>query len=122
MHRGDLERARALADEAVELGRREGQRIDTVFALRVLGQVLLRQEGTRAADAIEAALDEADQLVGDTGARNLGPLILLERAELARAGGDAAERERHLRAARGLFEEMSAPVRVAEIDALFAGK
>jgi adenylate cyclase len=118
MHAGDLERARTLADEAVELGRRMGLRIDTVLALRVLGRVLLKQQGTRAAAAIETALDEADQLIEATGARNLGPLILLERAELARAEGDAAAGERYLRVARALFEEMSAPVRVAEIDAL----
>ena len=79
---------------------------------------LLRQQGRSAAAAIDEALDEADQLVADTGARNLGALILLERAELAGGLADDAARERHLRAARALFEEMSAPARVAEIDAL----
>ncbi len=121
MRAGDLARARALAEEAIEVASGAGFRIDLVLAQCVLARVLLRQEGARAAAEIERALDEADRLVQDTGARNLGGLLLLERAELARAQGDAAARERHLRAARALFEAMSAPARVAEIDALLIG-
>ena len=45
----------------------------------------------------------------------------LECAELAHAQADAAARERHLPTARTLFQEMSAPARVAEIDALLSG-
>jgi hypothetical protein len=80
--------------------------------------VLLAQEGAAAGAAVRAALAEAERLIGETGATSLTPLVLLDRAELARLEGDVGARDSGLRAARELFEELGAPMRVQQIDAL----
>ncbi len=85
-----------------------------------LARVLLRREGTRAAAAIRRALDRGEALLAETGAKNLQPFIHLERAELARLENDPRTRERELRTALGLFDEMEAPIRVREVEALLA--
>ena len=115
---GDLVRARALAEESVELGRRIGAPVDLVYALRALAHVLLAQEGAAAATAVRAALDEAQRVIDETGATSFAPLVLLDRAELARLEGDTGERERALREAKKLFAELGAPLRVQQIEAL----
>jgi len=51
----------------------------------------------------------------ETGADQYGPLISLERAELARLFGDSAARERALREAHRLFTEMGASVRAEQV-------
>ncbi|HXQ24177.1 MAG TPA: adenylate/guanylate cyclase domain-containing protein [Candidatus Acidoferrales bacterium] len=118
---GDLTRARALAEESVVLGRRIGVPTDLVFAQRALVHVLFVEEGAAAAIAVRAALDEAERLIAETGATSLAPLVLLDRAELARLEGDAGARERTLRKAQQLFADLGAPLRVQQIDALLAG-
>jgi class 3 adenylate cyclase/tetratricopeptide (TPR) repeat protein len=118
---GDLARARALAEESVELGRQIGVPTDLVYAQRALAHVLLAQEGAAAAPAVRAALGEAERLVDETGATSLAPLVLLDRVELARLEGDTGARERALREAKGLFAELGAPLRVQQIEALLAG-
>jgi adenylate cyclase len=118
---GELDRARALAEESVELGRRIAHPANRVQALRALVHVLLAQEGATAAPAVRAALAEAERIVGEIGATSLAPLVLLDRAELARVEGDRAARERALREAKALFAEIGAPLRVREVEALLAG-
>jgi hypothetical protein len=115
---GDLARARSLAEESVALGRRNGAMVDLIHAQRALVHVLLAQEGAAAGIAVRAALAEAERLIGATGAASLAPLVLLDRAELARLEGDSDARERALREAKALFAELGAPLRVQEIDAL----
>jgi len=83
--------------------------------------VLLAQEGAAAATAVRAALGEAERLIDVTGATTLAPLLLLDRAELARLEGDSGAREQALREAKGLFAELGAPLRVKQIEALLAG-
>jgi tetratricopeptide (TPR) repeat protein len=117
---GDMARARALAEDAVGLGQRIGVPMDIVYAQRMLARVLLAQEGAAAATAVRAALSETERLIEEIGATSLAPLILLERAELARLEGDAGLRERTLREAQRRFAELGAPVRVREIEALLA--
>jgi adenylate cyclase len=117
---GNLARARALAEESVETGRRIAARVDLIQALRTLAHVLLAQEGAAAAPVVGGALDEAERLIGDTGATSLAPLVLLDRAELARLEGDVGGRERTLRKAQQLFADLGAPLRVQQIDALLA--
>ena len=84
--------------------------------------MLLVEEGVAAAPAIRATLDEADRLIDATGATSLTPLILLDRAELARVEGDSSARERTLRQAEQLFRDLGAPRRVQQIEALLEGK
>jgi len=117
---GDLVRARALAEESVELGRRIGAPVDLAQAQRALAHVMLAQEGLAAATAVHAALAEAKRLIDETFATSLAPLVLLDRAELARLEGDSGAREGALREAKGLFAELGAPLRVQQIDALLA--
>ena len=117
---GDFARARALAEESVALGLRIGARVDLIQAQRALAHVLLAQEGAAAGAAVRAALAEAEKLIKETFATSLAPLVLLDRAELARLEGDSEARERALREARRLFLELGAPRRVQQIDALLA--
>jgi len=118
---GDLARARALAEESVELGRRIGVPIDLIQAQRALVHVRLAQEGAAAATAVRAALGEAQRLIDETGATSFAPLVLLDRAELARLEGDTGARQHALREAKKLFAELGAPLRVQQIEALLAG-
>lgn len=117
---GDLARARTLAEESVELGRRIGVPTDLVHAQRALAHALLAQEGAAAATAVRAALREAERLIDETGATSLAPLVLFDRADLARFEDDGA-RERALREASALFAELGAPLRVLQIGAQLAG-
>lgn len=117
---GDLTRARALAEESVALGRRIGMPTDLVYAQRALA-LLLIQEGVAAGPAIHAALDDAERLIAETGATSLAPLVLFDRAELARLEGDSGAREGAPREAKKLFTEIGAPARVQQIEMLLAG-
>ncbi len=57
---------------------------------------------------IESALESCLSLVEQTQARVYEPHVYELRAELAHLQGDAANRERYLREAHGLFTEMGA--------------
>jgi tetratricopeptide (TPR) repeat protein len=96
---GDVARARARADEALAVADRIGAVLDGIFARRTLARVLLAQADATATGAIEEALDGAERLIEQTGAVSFRPLVLLERAALARLAGDAAARERALQEA-----------------------
>ena len=117
---GQLDDARATAEEATSAGRRIGTRIYEAEAQLALARVLLRRGGAGTAHAIRSALDRGEALSAETGAKNLQPFIHLERAELARLDNDSRTRERELYAALGLFGEMEAPIRVREVEALLA--
>jgi len=117
----DLARARALAEESVELGRRIGVPTDLIQAQRTLAHVLLAQERAAAAPAVRAALDEGQRVIDEIGATSFAPLVLLDRAELARLEGDSSARERALCEAKGLFAALGTPLRVQQIEALLAG-
>ena len=119
---GDTARARALAEEAVALGRRIGVPTDMFYAQRALVHVLLAKEGRAAATAVRAALAEAERITEETGATSFAPLVLLDRAELARVEDDAGTREGALREAKRLFADLGAPVRVQQIEALLAAR
>jgi len=105
---GDLPRARAAAEAGVAAGRRIGARGQENEAQRSLARVLLRQEGVAAAAAIRAALDRAEALIRETGAKNHQPFIHLERAELARIEGNTEARGRELCEAHRLFTAIGA--------------
>ena len=117
---GQLDVARATAEEAVSAGQRIGTRIYEAEAQLVLARVLLRRDGAGAADAIRSALEQGEAIFSESGAKNLQPFVHLERAELARLENDPQTRQRELHTALGFFGEMGAPIRVREVEGLLA--
>ena len=112
---GDGSGARAGAEAALanllDLGVRTGA-ADMALTLAAA----LRAEGRPdAPQRIEEALATAERLIAETGARNLAPLLLLERAALLMRDEDAERRRDLLRRAHDAFVEMDAPARAREI-------
>jgi class 3 adenylate cyclase len=105
---GDAEGARALAVQGLAVAVAQRYVLGQVEAHRVLAQILLRTQGPSAREAIEAELARADAIIQDTGARAFAPFVTVERAALARALGDEAGHDRHLREAQRLWLEMGA--------------
>src|SRR5262249_48049554 len=112
---GDTRLARARAEEALALARQRETLTQEIDAQLAVARVRRCAEGLSARSAIEAALERAGALVRETGARALEPYVCLERAELARLGGDVTIRKRELREAHRLFTEMGASIRAAEV-------
>jgi tetratricopeptide (TPR) repeat protein len=105
---GDLERARALVDEGLELACAQGHAFNETCARLALVRVLLGS-GPRVARAeIEEALGAALELAHATGARAFEPLVGVERAAFARRCGDEEGCERALREAHRQFTEIGA--------------
>jgi class 3 adenylate cyclase/tetratricopeptide (TPR) repeat protein len=115
---GDHDRARLTAEHAIEVARQRGHAISECDAQLTLARVLADVEGATAAAAIEAALQEGERLIAATGARIYSPRLHEERARLAGVRGDAAGRERELRAALRLYTEMGATGHAERIESL----
>jgi ATP/maltotriose-dependent transcriptional regulator MalT len=105
---GDVERARVLIEEALEIARASERPEFEMYARLALARVLLGSAGAAARDEIEAALARTLDLARDTGVRVIEPMILVELTELARQSGDEDGRERELREAHRLFTETGA--------------
>jgi hypothetical protein len=105
---GDLERAGALAEEAVGVARGAGTTVVEQSSLLSLARVLLRREVAEAWVTAATAIEQGLALADQTGLVVLVPQFLVERAELARLRGDESERLDHLREAHRLFVEMGA--------------
>jgi tetratricopeptide (TPR) repeat protein len=105
---GDLDRARRLVEEGVDLARGDGQAGVEALGCVTLARALLASGGQDAQAEIEAALDRALELASTTGAKVVAPMVHLERAELARQSGDEEGRERELHEAQRLYAEMGA--------------
>jgi hypothetical protein len=119
---GDLARARRVAQEAAEAVRERGTRryalaswLSVARAHRASADPASLARAGEALDALAAAADEI-------GAPNWHHLAELERAELAGALGDAAARERHLRAALRGFEAIEADQRAAQVRSLLSAE
>jgi tetratricopeptide (TPR) repeat protein len=106
--RGDAAGARRAAEEAVTLAGERGQPSYEGQARIALARALCESEGGKARAAIEGELARASALLETTGCRAFVPRIAEARAELARALGDEAERERELREAHRRYSEMGA--------------
>jgi tetratricopeptide (TPR) repeat protein len=117
---GEPSRALELAAEAVTVSRHHHTRLYECRALWTRAHVLRATEGAASAQTISALLDEATELIGETGATSYAPFIQVERAELAQALENAETHERALREARRLFLEIGAPVRAEKIEELAA--
>ena len=112
---GELERARALAEQAIavaEAGR--GQFQQEIEARLALARILFAERDPALNDAIEASLTRALE-VAAKGVKAYEPIIRLEIAELASRRGDEGERERELREAQRLFAEIGAVARADRV-------
>jgi adenylate cyclase len=112
---GDVDRAVAVAQEAVELARGRGTLFLESRAQLSRARALLRGESDTARTEIETALRRALALVEETGARSYEPFVRVELAALAHVMGDEAGWEHELRQAHALFTEMDAPIRAQQV-------
>jgi class 3 adenylate cyclase/tetratricopeptide (TPR) repeat protein len=115
---GEKDRARELSDEAVIVARDNHTRLYECRALITRAHVVRATEGPASAEAIYLLLDEASELIEETGAKSYAPFIRLERAELARVLGESEAYEAGLREVRDLFIEIGARRRAERIEGL----
>jgi tetratricopeptide (TPR) repeat protein len=104
--RGEIEEARSNAEEAIRISQRQGTGAFEPFAQIALARILIALGEPR--ERIEAALSCAAEVIDETGARCERPTLCEVRAELAVAAGDNATRDRELREAHRLYDEMGA--------------
>jgi adenylate cyclase len=105
---GEVERARALAAEGLEIARAHGNVWAETHASLALARVLLGSAGAGARAEIEAALARSLELARETGAKAFVPPVRVELAELAHQSGDQERRERELHEAHRLLTEIGA--------------
>jgi tetratricopeptide (TPR) repeat protein len=105
---GDLERARALVTEGLEIAHARGHRPDETYAKLAQARVLLGSANTTPRIEVEAALARALELAREMGAKAFEPLVHVELAKLAHQLGDEEGSERELREAHRLFTEIGA--------------
>ncbi len=106
---GDAEQARVTAEEAVRVAQRTETPIFESHAQLLLARALTVLSGSEDARGdISAALDRADALLRETGARSCEPEVLEGRARLADAAGDPASAEQLRRDAQRLYTDMGA--------------
>jgi ATP/maltotriose-dependent transcriptional regulator MalT len=117
---GDLARARRIADEAVEVARARGSRRYELNAWLAVARAQRATGGREATARAHDALAQLDAAADAIRAPNWRHVAELERADLAAAEGDAAARERHLRAALAGFEAIDAEYRVRQLRALLS--
>jgi tetratricopeptide (TPR) repeat protein len=112
---GDGAKALTLAEEAIAVCRRRGARFWEFSALLTRSRALRELRGLEARREIEATLAEAAAWLEMSSANSYEPFLYVERAELARLTGDEATRQRELRKAHRLFNEIGAPIPAAEV-------
>ena len=105
---GDVERARGLVAEGLEIAHQRGNLFEETHANLALARVLLGSADPAARPEIEIALARALELAQNTGAKAFEPLIHVELAELPHQSGDLEERKRELRKAHRLFTQIGA--------------
>jgi hypothetical protein len=119
---GDTARARAIAEETLTRCLEIGSRPVAIEAAVTLSATLRAETGLAGAPRIDEVLGIADRLIAETGARNLTPFVLMERAALAALRGDAAQETTHLRRAHEQFERMGATGRARETAAVLEAR
>jgi tetratricopeptide (TPR) repeat protein len=118
---GDLAGARASAEKAIARAHACATPVFESLAHTALARAMLHTESHRDLNAAAAALDHAEALVEQTGAR-ISLLHCAElRAELAGARGDAAGREAALRDAVALCHTLGAPGRARRLETTSGG-
>ncbi len=106
-----------MADDALTTSLRIGLRLDAVQAALALSAALRVDAGAAEVARIAETLDAADRLITETGAQNLTPLVLVERAALSELRGDTRQHEVHLRRAHEALTKMGATGRARAIAA-----
>jgi len=101
---GDLERAQAEAQEALELARTHRERGHEAWALRLLGDIASRMGGS-AVSLVQASYGDALVLAGERGMRPLLARAHYELGLLCRRAQDPGKAGEHLAAATVLFHE-----------------
>ncbi len=105
---GDLEAARARAEEAMATAELRGTQLQAVMADLELARVLREARGAGAAGEIDACLARAACAIEATGGRALAPQVLEERALLASVRGETEAAETGLRAAHEAYRSIGA--------------
>jgi len=113
--RGEPERARILAEQALTACLEMGAHLGAIEAAVALSAVLRALAGSTEIERARDALATAERLIAETGARNLTAFVLVERAGLAELDGAPQEREAHLRHACELLTNFGAARRAAQL-------
>jgi len=116
---GDAGGARTLAETCRAHALEVGARRDAIEAAIILAQALRVESGLAVAAHADEVLASAERLIAATGARNLEPFLLVERAAWSALRGDREQQQAHLRGALEGFERIGAGGRVREVTALF---
>ncbi len=117
--RGDVAAAHATVLQALDRAAARQARLAALWGQVTLARIAIT-EGSAHWDEAARALDGAERLVEETGARGSVPAILLERAALAHARGDGAASARLLREAHVGFLAIGATTHAAEVAARLA--
>jgi adenylate cyclase len=117
---GDVERARALVNEGLNIAHTRGHRPDETYAKLAQARVLLGSANANARVEVEAALAQTLELARETGAKTFEPLVHVELAELSRQLGEKERRERELHEAHRLFTEIGASGHAERLSAQLA--
>jgi class 3 adenylate cyclase len=117
---GEPGRARAMAEAVLDDCLAIGNRLCAIDSALVLSAALRAEMGLAAAARIDDALATADRLIAETGACNMTPFVLVERAALSALRGDARQEKAHLRRAHEAFSRMGATGRARETAAALA--
>jgi hypothetical protein len=113
--RGALDQAEKEARTAVEAAHAMHCRPDEVRAHFAHARTRLRRADAAALASVERALDRAQELIEEIGARALRPELHECRAELAKLRGDAAAASREIDEACRLYAEMGAVLQVERL-------
>jgi tetratricopeptide (TPR) repeat protein len=113
---GDGETALKRAREAANATRRWQNKHTEFVAQLCIGTVLLWTRGLAAREEIELALEAAAGAVAAMGAKGYEPIVLIERARLARLLGDQRSSRSNLSEAHRILVEMGATPRAALLE------
>ena len=115
---GELDQARATAEQAVAVAGRKETLFWELQAQIILAGVLLRSEGKLDQPGIAKALARAEQLIETTGGAVMMPFLCERRAEFTGLKGDQAGQLRMLQQAHRLFASMAAHGHAARLEAM----
>jgi class 3 adenylate cyclase len=105
---GDPVRAQATAEQSLARCVEASAWPEAAEAALALSAALRAQGGADAAERVGELLERADRWIAETGATNLAPFVIWERAGLAGLRGEAPERECWLRRAQEEFGRIGA--------------